>query len=361
MGVHLGRSLNRTTSTSVLPRSIVPLLYRSTVRARSVFSRSALVLCSLVLLFHCSPLAAAQEAKDGRVCLVITGLGGLPEYEENFLDWGSEIQTVFRDQLSGKVYYLDGRTQKKPDILNTFNTISSSDSVDEVWIFLIGHASYDNRQYKFNISGPDLTDDEIKHFLDSLGDTRVFLIAATSTSGVLASKLTHENRVIITATKSQTEKQPPLFMSFFLEAIVSTAADTDKSGRVSLLETYLFSLQKVADWFEEKGRIQTEHALLEDNGRVRLGDKQDVLQENPEARATLLASMAYLSPSLERIYTSRRAEELASDRVRIERDIEDLKFRKTQFPEAEYYRRLEGLLVELATLNESIEEAEEER
>ena len=305
-----------------------------------------------------SPLAATQASGD-RVCLVIIGLGGLPEYEENFLDWGNEIQTIFRDQLGSRIYYLDGRTQKKPDILETFNTISSSASLDEVWIFLIGHASYDNRQYKFNISGPDLTDGEIKDFVDSLGDTRVFLIAATGASGVLASRLTRANRVIVTATKSQTEKQPPLFMSFFLEAVVSTTADTDKNGRVSLLEAYLFSHQKVADWFEDKGRILTEHALLEDNGRVRLGDKEDPLQENPGTRATLLASMAYLSPPLEQIYTSRRAEELAGERVRIEREIEDLKFRKTQLPEAEYYRQLEELLIELATLNEGIEEAEE--
>ena len=195
----------------------------------------------------------------------------------------------------------------------------------------------------------------------SAGKSRSLVQPATSGSGILASELTQANRVIVTATKSQNEKQPPLFMSFFLEAVVSAAADTDKSGRISLLEAYLFSHQKVADWFEEKGRIQTEHALLEDNGRIRLGDKEDPLQENPAIRATLLASMAYLSPPLERIYASRRDEELAGERVRIEREIEDLKFRKTQLPEAAYYRQLEELLVKLATLNEGIEEAEEER
>ncbi len=315
-----------------------------------------LLVFSFLLLFS-SP--AAAQAAETRVCLVITGLGGLPEYEENFLDWGGETQTIFQDQLGSKVYYLDGRIQKKTDILDTFKTISSSASLDEVWIFLIGHASYDNGHYKFNISGPDLTDDEIKTFLDSLGDTRVFLIAATSTSGVLASQLTRTNRVIVTATRSQTENQPPLFMSFFLEAVASTAADTDKSGRVSLLEAYLFSQQKVADWFEEKGRILTEHPLLEDNGRTRLGDKEDPLQQNPGTRASLLASMAYLSPPLERIYTSRRAEELAGERVGIEREIEDLKFRKSQLPESQYYSQLEALLVKLATLMEGIEEAEE--
>jgi hypothetical protein len=70
--------------------------------------------------------------------------------------------------------------------------------------------------------------------------------------------------------------------------------------------------------------------------------------------------MAYLSPPLERIYTTRQAEVLAGERARIEREIEDLKFRKTQLSEAEYYRRLEELLIELATLNETLEEAEEQ-
>lgn len=317
-----------------------------------------LILSLLSTLALFSSLAATQ-ATGNRVCLVVTGLGGLPQYEENFLNWGNDTQTIFEDRLGSKVYYLDGRVQKKADILNVFNEISSSGALDELWFFVIGHASYDNLQYKFNISGPDLTDTEIKDFLDSLGDTRVFLIAATSASGVLTSKLTQENRVIITATKNQNEKQPPLFMSFFLEAIDSATADIDKNGRVSLLEAYLFSHHKIATWFKDKGRIQTEHALLEDNGQVRLGDKDDtLLEKNPGIAATLLASMAYLSPPLGPIYTSQHAQELALERVRIEREIEDLKFRKTQLSESSYYRLLEELLIKLATLNQRMKEAE---
>ena len=341
MRIHLGIAQDHSTYTlkHVLSCSMVPLFY-----------------CSFALLLFGSPVAAAND----RVCIIITGLGGMPEYEENFLSWGSQTETVFRDELNSVVYHLDGRQQKRPDILRIFNEVSSSVPLDEVWLFLIGHASHDNRRYKFNISGPDLTDEDIKTFLDSLGNTRVFLIAATSASGILAPELSRENRVIVTATKNQFEKQPPLFMSFFLEAVTSAKADRDKSGKVSLLEAYLFSHQKVADWFKEKGRIQTEHSLLEDNGRVRLGDKQGTLEENPSSGATLLASMVYLSPPLERVYSSREAEQLASQRVQIEREIEDLKFRKNQLLEDEYYRILEELLVKLATMSQRIEELERE-
>jgi len=46
--------------------------------------------------------------------------------------------------------------------------------------------------------------------------------------------------------------------------------------------------------------------------------------------------------------------------VELEREIEDLKFRKNQMPENEDYRALEELLVKLAVLNESIAEMEGE-
>ena len=310
--------------------------------------------------FFLSSFAAPQEPTQGEtICIIITGLGGMPEYEENFLRWGLATEAHFQDKLESVVYRLDGRDKKKSDILRLFEQISSSPPPKELWLFLIGHASHDSRHYKFNISGPDLTDDEIETFFEGLGETRTNLIAATSASGTLASQLGQENRVIVTATKSATERQPPLFMSFFLEAVTSEEADTDKNARVSLLEAFLFSNQKVAAWFEEKGRIQTEHSTLQDNGQVLL-EKKNILETHPGTQGTLLASMVYLSRAADQPYRTREARELASQRVELEREIEDLKFRKNQMPENEYYRALEELLVKLAVLNESIDEMEGE-
>jgi hypothetical protein len=321
--------------------------------------RSMFILISF--LFSLSSFAFPQgPAREEKVCIVITGLGGMPEYEENFLNWGLATEAHFQDELESVVYRLDGRNQKKSDILQLFEQISSSPPSKELWLFLIGHASHDNRNYKFNISGPDLTDQEIQAFFDGLGEVRTYLVAATGASGTLASQLGHKNRVIVTATKSATERQPPLFMSFFLEAVTSEEADTDKNARVSLLEAFLFSHQKVATWFEEKGRIQTEHSTLQDNGQVLL-EKKNILETHPGNQGTLLASMAYLSRSTDQTYSTREARELASQRVELEREIEDLKFRKNEMPEDEYYRVLEELLVRLAVLNESIAEMEGER
>jgi len=295
-----------------------------------------------------------------RVCIIVSGLGGMPEYEENFLEWAERIEENFQNQAGTTVFKLDGRTQKKPAILEVFDQVTRSLPLEEVWIFLIGHASYDNQRYRFNISGPDITDKEIKTFLDTLGENRTYLVVATSASGKLAAQLGGEGRVIVTATKSESEKQPPLFMSFFSEALSSEESDLDKDGKVSLLEAYFFSNQQVALWYEGKKRIQTEHSLLDDHGEIRLTKGQDSEEDEPSNRGSLLASTAFLSIFREEFYRSQEAEELASQRVTIQREIEDLKFRKSRMSEEEYYRQLESLLVNLASLSRQIEDMEEE-
>ncbi len=317
-------------------------------------------LLSLFTLLSClaTPLLAVAEQPQ-KVCIIITGLGGMPEYEENFSRWGAELEAAFQDELHYTVYRMDGRQRKKQEIFELFDRISTLPQLEELWLFLVGHGNHDGSHYKFNISGPDLTDQDLANLLDALAHTKTFLIAATSASGTLASDLSHANRVIVTATKNPRERQPPLFMSFFLEALTSAEVDTDKNQRISLLEAFHFADDRVASWYETKGRIQTEHPILDDNGQVRLAGDQPAVESAQQG--TLLASVSYLSAAPEPDYHSAEAEQLASEAMAVERDIEDLKFRKDQIPESEYYDRLEKFLIRLASINERIEQLEDNR
>ena len=323
-------------------------LQRNSVRQSIV----GFAVAGLIALF-CAVPALADDT-----CLVIFGMGGLPEYEENFVSWSGKLEALFEAQDNREVRVLDGRTQRRDEILKAFQEISSSASPDsQVWVFLIGHANHDGMNYKFQIRGPDLTDKDLAGFLDSLGDRRTVFVAATSASGALLPDLSSEGRVVITATKNQFERQPPLFLSFFIEASSSPEADTDKNRRVSLLEAYLFSQEKVRVWFKEKGRLQTEHSLLDDQARVRL---EGTTEESPELTtgAGMLSAMVYLSDPPESAYRSQQARELAGERTVIERNIEVLKFRKQEMDTEKYYSELQELLVQLATINERISELE---
>ena len=257
---------------------------------------------------------------------------------------------------------LDGSTQRRKEILRTVSEVLSLlPPQGDLWIFLVGHGSYDGRDYKFNIAGPDITGDDLANLLDRGEEGRTFLIAGTSSSGILIPKLSGENRVIVTATKNQFERQPPLFLSFLVEAGTTAEADRDKNGKVSLLEAFLFSRRKVKDWFQEQGRLQTEHALLDDSSRIRLGEEKKDLPDQVRSGTGLLAGIAYLSVPQEEALASPDARVLAQRRSQLEREIDDLKLHKRELSEDVYYQRLQVLLLELADVGERIDALEGEQ
>lgn len=272
-------------------------------------------------------------------CVVVSGLGGVPEWEENFESWATSLVDLCRTQLDAAVFRVDGRQQPKESVLATLNQAAGA-APGEFWLFLVGHANNDGRQYRFNIKGPDITGAELKNFLDGLGDRRANVVVATSSSGDLAYTLAGPQRTILTASRGR-ERYPPLFLSFFIEGAAAAEADRNKDRRVSLQELVDFCEQKVAAWYEEKGRIRTEHATLNDadgSGRH--------------------APVTYLSFPPEQAYRTLEAQTLAPERTRLEREVEDLKLRKSELTADAYFAELERLLVELARLNEKIRELE---
>ncbi len=305
-------------------------------------------------------LAASSLRADGSetVCLILSGLGGMPEYAENFVAWAEKTEELC-GRLDAEVHRLDGREVRRDEILELFRSVPSHPR-ETVWLFLIGHGNHDGERFKFNIKGPDLTGADLAAFLGSLGDARVHLIAATSASGALVSELEGEKRVVLAATRNRMERQPPLYYSFFVEAASSPEADSNKDGRVSLLEAFLVSRKQVAAWYEEKGRIQTEHAVLSDGGKQRLEAGKEDEEPDVSTGAGWLAASAFVSRPPERAYRSLEAQQLAGERARVERSIEDLKFRKGELSQSEYFGQLEELLVKLAEINERIETLERE-
>ncbi len=321
--------------------------------------RLVCIVLPLLLLCVVEPVRGAQLP---RVSLIIRGLAGMPEYEESFSGWTSELERMLSAQPDNRVTVLDGSTQRREEILGTVSEVLSLLSPQgDLWILLVGHGSYDGRDYKFNITGPDITGDDLAKMLDRGGDGRTFLIAGTSASGILIPKLSGENRVIVTATKNQFERQPPLFLSFLVEAGTSAEADRDKNGKVSLLEAFLFSRRRVEDWFQEKGRLQTEHALLDDSSRVRLGAEEKDVTDQLRAGTGLLAGIAYLSGPREEVLAGPKPRALVQRRSQLEREIDDLKLHKGEFTEEDYYERLQVLLVELADVGERMNALQEGR
>ena len=133
-------------------------------------------------------------------------------------------------------------------------------------------------------------------------------------------------------------------LSFEDHALAGRNGDRDKNGRVSMLEAFAYANIGVAGWYEEQGRLATEHAVLDDSG-----DGLFSLEPSPQIADGGLAEIAYLDvPSASEQKRSPEAQQLLVEIQDLERSIFILRGEKANYLEDDYWRQLENLLIELA-------------
>jgi hypothetical protein len=297
----------------------------------------------------------AAEADDRPCVLIVVGAPGMPDYEDQFRRWadqwkaaaakaGAEFVRIGPGAESG----IADRDRLKSVLLGKSNA-----GREALWIVLIGHGTYDGREAKLNLRGPDLTDLELSQWLGPL--TRpVVLLNCASASGPFINRLSGENRLIVTATKSGYETNYARFGNYLAEAITDPQADLNKDGQISLLEAYLTASHRVEEYYRTRSQLASEHALLDDNGD-RLGTPADWFRGTRATRrakdgAALDGMRAH---QLHLILSERERgipEATRHRRDRLELSIAALRDQKDKLAEDEYYNRLEKLMVELARL-----------
>jgi hypothetical protein len=301
-------------------------------------------------------VASAQNdahADPNKFALIVTGAGGEPAYAKQFEQWTTELQAALSDHYG----FGTEHTKVLPhataeDVKRTFAQLKSQlDANNVLFVFLIGHGSFDGKESKFNLVGPDLSASDYNALLSSLPTHRVVVFNMSSASGEFAKSLSAKGRIVITATRNGQETNATRFPGFFIAALKPKDADTDQDGHVSVLEAFVYANRLTADFYTRAGRLATEHALLEDNG-------DGVGHEKAEAGEGLLARATYLdSLSTDEAAASAATGRLLKERTRLEAEIEQLIARKQNMPEAEYEASLERLFIALAKINRSIKQA----
>jgi hypothetical protein len=228
-------------------------------------------------------------------------------------------------------------------------------TVQELWLVFIGHGTFDGRSAKFNLRGPDLSAAALATALKPCQRALV-VIQCASASGPFLNALSAPGRVIITATRSGYEVNATRFGGYLAQAIADPAADLDKDGQTSLLEAYLSASRLVEQFYKEQGRLMTEHALLDDNGDG-LGTPAEwfrgVRAVKSAADAKAVDGVRTHQMFLVRGDAERQlSPEVRARRDELERELGALRSRKTKINEDEYYRQLEGILLETARLYE---------
>jgi len=278
--------------------------------------------------------------------VTVSGLGGEPEYEQRFSGWAKDIDKALKAAPDSKVETLFGPEATRAAIRAVFEKFSKeAKAQDALVVMLIGHGTYDGADYKINLPGADLTAIELASLLDRMPPTRQLVVNMTSASGGGIDALKKENRIIISATKTGTEKNATWFARYWAEALHDPAADADKNETVSAMEAFRYADQKTALFYTTQKRIATEHPLLEDTGKG-----EGVRTPSAENGEGMLAS-AFPLLRLGANATAARDPaklKLLAQKEELENQIERLKYEKAAMPIEDYRRQINALLLQLA-------------
>lgn len=337
--------------------------------------RNIILVISLALVFMiAAPGAVAQStptsppksqtkgpADRNKYALIINGASGEAAYAKQFSQWTAAL----RGALVGRFGFADDRVklmaEKPPDstvapataeaVKSAFAALRTELSADNVlYVFLIGHGSFDGKEAKFNLVGPDLSGSEYNTLLAALPTRRAVIFNMASASGEFIKPLSAKGRIIITSTRSGQETNATRFAEYFITALLAADSDTDQDGHISVLEAFIYANRLTTEFYTRAGRLATEHALLEDNG-------DGVGHQKVEGGDGLLARATYLdSLSVEQAASNAAVVKLMRDRTRLEGEIAQLIARKSVLPETDYETQLERLFIELAKVNRAIKQ-----
>ena len=274
--------------------------------------------------------------------VVVEGLGGEQRYAEQFAAQVTAIEEAAESLgASDRLRVFRANDVSRDGVLQYFASLQSRvAATDQVAIYLIGHGSYDDHEYKFNIAGPDLTGEDLAEMLDGLAANSQLLVNTSSASGALAELVADDNRMLILATRSGVERHATRFGNYFAAALTDPTADIDKNRVVSAAEAFGFAERQVDDYFERNGQLATEHPRLEGERADRFSIAR--LDASRPARDDLLLR------------------ELTAQRDALSSQVEALRLDQDSMSAADYRSQLLQTMVKLAETEEAIERRERE-
>jgi len=307
-------------------------------------------LTALMVLSIAARASAAQTQ-----LIIVSGLGGDPKYTQAFAELSTSLAQAARDRggladsaitwlgdagpATPKTRWYRGPSRKE-NIEQTLTRLAlRRDTVEQIVVVLIGHGSGEGAETRISLPGADLTAADFARLLMPFGKRPVAFVNLTSASGDMLPVLSAPGRVVVTATKSAFERNESQFGRFFVDAFAKDGADADKDGRVSLLEAFRYADAETKRFYENQGRLATEHAQLSDDSQL--------------ARRFYLASSTGATAA-----GDARLAALYADRFALDEKIQALKQRKAGMAADAYENALEQLLLSLARKAREIRQLE---
>jgi tetratricopeptide (TPR) repeat protein len=300
---------------------------------------------------------AAAGSPSARYALVIEGVSGDETYAKLHREWLDGMVGVLKNKLGFDASHVTvlaetpgaGEQKSTEEVVKSVlaRLAKTVKADDLLFVMLIGHGTGDPPDVKFNLVGPDLSVDEWNALLAPIPGRLVF-VDATSGSFPFLKGLAAPGRVIVTATRSTSERFHTVFAEGFIRAFSTDAADTDKDGRISIWEAFEYASRQVADHYQQSGHLATEHALIDDTGKGTGRDATAAGQNGSLAGLTYLDAVAAptsADPSVQALYDRQRA---------LTGQIDELRRRRSTLAPADFDRAFEPLILDLSVVSHDI-------
>jgi hypothetical protein len=285
--------------------------------------------------------------------IVLSGAAGEEDFGKVFAEAAQAWKSAAEKAAVNFVEIGQAGATNDLDLFRAALAKEPTNSLAGLWIVMLGHGTFDGREAKFNLHGPDLSASTLSNLLAGFRRP-VAVINAAPSSAPFLKPLARKDRVVITATRSGAEENYTRFNRYISQAIADPAADLDKDGQTSLLEAFLMASRRVAEFYKAEGRLATEHALLDDNGDG-LGVQADWFRgihavKKAANNAALDGTRAHQWHLVRSASDQKLTPEQRHQRDELELEIGRLRAQKATMNEDAYYQQLEALLTKLAEI-----------
>jgi hypothetical protein len=264
--------------------------------------------------------------------LIISGLGGHPDYEVEFQRHASQLANRLKE-VSEDVTLLVGDTADTQTVQLALSELKARLRSDDTLLFAyVGHSSYDGERFKFNVIGSDFSATELGGWLEDSRAENEILIVTGASSGAVQDVLAADNRTLITGTRSGEQKNATVFGRFFTAALDDEAADVDKDKRITALEAFRYAETGIERYYGDAGEMTTENPVTSG--------------PDPVLVLAVLESQLAVDPARNHLYT-RRSE--------LEQDIARLRDRKAEYSPDAYFAELQKLLLDMALIENQLD------
>jgi hypothetical protein len=291
--------------------------------------------------------------------LIVSGAPGSDEYAERQRGWRETLASHLVERADLPVSRVDVLAEASDvghPVATAANLRSAVERIrttqrdgDTLLVVLFGHGTFDGVDAKFNLVGPDLDAMEWRAIFRDLPGRLVFVQTASASFPFLKA-MAGADRIVITATASVGQKYDTVFAEYFVAAFApgATVADLDDDGRISIWEAFAYASAQTQRYYELRGQLPVEKALLDDTGD---GVGRDLLTDGP---AGLLASRTFLEPDPLMTTGDPSVTLLIGRRNTLEQELDELKRKKSFMPAADYATELERLIVDIARTSREI-------